>query len=197
MRNAIRHAKGYSPTPLPNPEKATGVSPHASSLLLPAACVNAWPSLRSGCGEVLSMMDDQEMRALTFLAMRVRKATHGAGPWDEVGVMANLRKVQAQSLAHTIEAVIRHAADPKVKSPGVIASPFTPKKLPDVAPRGPFPPKRNEECSQHVGQLPPPFCAIHANDGVRAWYDAEEDPKPTNPTEAAAAIREQLRKAKA
>ncbi len=145
-------------------------------------------------------MDDQEMRAIAFLAMRVRKATHGAGPWDEPGVMTNLRKVQQQGLAHTIENVIRHAADPKVKSPGVIASSFKPAKLPEPQPRGSFPPKRSEECSEHVGELPPPFCKIHAVGEVRAWHDLEVDPEPlpaADPSAAAAAIRDQIRKAKA
>lgn len=95
-------------------------------------------------------IDDQELRAIHFLALRVRKVTAGAGPWDADGLMSNLRKIADRNLHMTIEHVLRHAADPNAKTPGVLAGSYTP-----VAPtptRRTSPPKRAEECRTHIGQ---------------------------------------------
>lgn len=94
-------------------------------------------------------IDEQELRAIAYLAIRVRKATFGCAPWDELGLMANLRKIQNRNLHLTIEHVMRHAADPNAKSPGVLAGSFTPE-----APKAEryTPPKKHQECKIHPGQ---------------------------------------------
>lgn len=73
--------------------------------------------------------------------------------------------------------------------------PFTPE-APTAPKRGAFPPKKAEECKLHPGQLPPPFCATHATEDVRAWHDPDEPPPPldaADPHAAAEAIRVRLR----
>lgn len=93
--------------------------------------------------------DDQELRALAFLALRIRRATSGAGPWDEDGLMTNLRKIQNRNLHMLVEHTIRHAADPAAKTPGVLQGTFTPEApVPDNRAR---PPKRAEQCPRCGG----------------------------------------------
>jgi hypothetical protein len=95
-------------------------------------------------------IDDRELQAIAFLALRVRRATNGAGAWDEPGLIANLRKIQNRNLHMTIEHVLRHAADPSAKTPGVILGSFTP----DAPKPGPArPPKKAEECPKHPGSF--------------------------------------------
>lgn len=88
-------------------------------------------------------IDDQELRAIQFLAERVRKATSGAKPWDSAGLAANLRKLAGRNLHMTIEHVLRHAADPAAKTPGVLAGSFTPEA---PTPEQFRPPKAHEAC---------------------------------------------------
>lgn len=95
-------------------------------------------------------IDDRELAAIAFLAMRVRKTTHGAGPWDELGLVANLRKLQDRNLHMTIEHVLRHAADPKAKNPGVLLGAFTPEAPKPGPARAP---KKAEECPKHPGSF--------------------------------------------
>lgn len=96
-------------------------------------------------------VDDQELRAIAFLAQRIRRSTSGAGPWDDEGLISNLRKIQNRNLHHVIEHVIRHAADPKAKNPGVLAGSFTPGP-PEMKPGRAEPPRREDECQMHPGQ---------------------------------------------
>lgn len=102
-------------------------------------------------------IDDQELRAIAFLALRVRRATPGAGPWDEDGLITNLRKIANRNLHLTIEHVLRHAADSAAKSPGVLVGRFTPE-----APKTEraHPPKRNEQCPRCGGRLPDCACTL-------------------------------------
>jgi hypothetical protein len=119
-------------------------------------------------------IDDQELRALAFLALRVRKATNGAGPWDEPGLMANLRKLQTRNLHLTIEHVLRHAADPAAKSPGVLLGSFTPE-APKAGGGHWMPPKRDEECPKHPGKHRD-SCGGCVADELAVEYD---EPAPT------------------
>lgn len=125
-------------------------------------------------------IDEQELRALAFLALRVRKATHGCAPWDEPGLMANLRKIQNRNLHMTIEHVLRHAADPNAKSPGVIVGSFTPE-----APKAArfTPPKRHEECKIHAGQW------ANACGGCRSEALVGDTPQPARSPKVAGGVR--------
>lgn len=130
-------------------------------------------------------IQDDELRAIHFLATRIRRATAGAGPWDEHGLMVNLRKVQNRNLHMTTESVLRHAADPKAKSPGVIVAAFTP---PPPSNEGtPHPPKKADECRLHPGQYAS-TCATCITEPTRAYHD-DEDPPPMTATQALAAAR--------
>lgn len=116
-------------------------------------------------------LDDQELRALAFLALRVRKATFGCGPWDEAGLMANLRKVANRNLHMTIEHVLRHAADPNAKSPGVLAGSYTPP-----APKAERfrPLKASEQCRRCGGQRG--ACGCQLEDLAVDAHEPDETP---------------------
>jgi hypothetical protein len=64
-------------------------------------------------------INEQELRAIAFVAARCRP--HGAHPWDEPGIVANLRKVAHLNLAEVAIATIRAAANRQAENPGVIA----------------------------------------------------------------------------
>jgi hypothetical protein len=130
-------------------------------------------------------IDDQELRALAFLALRVRRATPGAGPWDENGLMANLRKIANRNLHMTIEHVLRHAADPKAKTPGVIQGSHTPAA--PVADKRAHPPKRHEACPRCGGFKGNCACQHES----RAWDD-DERTEPMTKQAALAAARAAL-----
>lgn len=134
---------------------------------------------------------ERDIQALTYLAMRLRAETPGARTWDEPGTATVFAAMKGHNLAISVERVLKHATDPEARTPGAINRTFTPKR--DQHPRGAFPPKSGEECADHVGQLPPPYCAVHANDDVRAWYDTDDDPEPLAVPNPAAAIRARLR----
>lgn len=124
-------------------------------------------------------IDDQELRAICLLALRVRRQTSGAGPWDEVGLLRNLRKLKDRNLHMTIEHVLRHAADPTAKTPGVLLGAFTP-----AAPTGAGraqPPRRSEmclTCGRHLDA-----CTTETGCGEKA-----RRPRPADPAVAAAAL---------
>lgn len=130
-------------------------------------------------------IDDQELRAIAFLALRVRRATPGAGPWDEDGLIANLRKIANRNLHLTIEHVLRHAADPNAKSPGVLAGRFTPAA---PASERPYPPRRADQCRRCGGRLPACACTLEG----RA---VEDDDEPTGPAMSAEDARQAIRDA--
>ncbi|HET7407347.1 MAG TPA: hypothetical protein VFJ21_09485 [Mycobacteriales bacterium] len=92
---------------------------------------------------------DQDARALTYLAKRLREETYGACRWDEAGIYAVIAKLIGRNLPTVVEQVTRHASDPEAKTPGAINRPF----LPDAPKAGPlYPPKRGEDCPRHPGQ---------------------------------------------
>lgn len=70
--------------------------------------------------------NDQDIRALTYLAKRLRDETHGANRWDEAGIAAKVAELKGQQLSQVAERVIRHAADTQAKTPGAILRPFIP-----------------------------------------------------------------------
>lgn len=92
---------------------------------------------------------DQDARALTYLACRIRKETHGCREWDDAGTYAVIAELVGQSLAQTVERVTRHAADPEAKTPGAIKRPFVPAAV-DAGPR--FPAKAGNDCRIHKGE---------------------------------------------
>lgn len=95
-------------------------------------------------------LNDQDARALTYLALRIRTETHGAGPWDEHGTAANIAKLHGRSLAMTAEDIIRHAADAKARTPGVLLGSFKPKPVSqESTKRGN--PKPGQDCGSHPG----------------------------------------------
>lgn len=121
-------------------------------------------------------IQDDELRAIAFLAQRIRRSTPGAGPWDEHGLMSNLRKLQNRNLHMTTEHVLRHAADPKAKSPGVLLAGFTPAAPSNAG--TPHPPKKVDECREHPGQFAG-NCATCLTDATRAYHDDDPvDPMP-------------------
>ena len=71
-------------------------------------------------------LTDQDIRALTFLAKRVRDETCAsnsrARQWDEDGTYANIAKVRHMHLADVTLSTIRAADDPAAQTPGVIAN---------------------------------------------------------------------------
>lgn len=108
---------------------------------------------------------DQDARALTYLARRLRDETHGCASWDEAGTWAVVRTLIGQNLALTIERVTRHAIDPEAKTPGAIKRPFTPPAASAVAPKRGNP-KVGEGCKQHPGQWPDNCGECRAAPGV-------------------------------
>ena len=86
---------------------------------------------------------DQDLRALTYLARRLRDETHGCAQWDEAGTFACLKDAYAgQNLLLTIQRLIGHACDPDARTPGAVKRPFTPDLPPDVPPRIPYDPRK-------------------------------------------------------
>lgn len=94
--------------------------------------------------------NDQDARALTYLARRLRTETSGAGDWDEAGTWAVISRLIGQNLAITIERVTRHAGDANAKTPGAITRPFTPDVPTTGAPRAP---RRETQCNACGAEL--------------------------------------------
>ncbi len=131
---------------------------------------------------------EQELRAIAYLALRVRKSTSGAGDWNEMGLMSNLRKIQNRNLHMTIEHVLRHAADAKAKNPGVLLGSFTPDAPTSAGP--PHPPKREETCRVpgHEGYRRDHCGGCHAD--ALAGDPAPTATRPADPTTKDAALAE-------
>lgn len=110
--------------------------------------------------------NDQDARALTYLAKRLRDETHGAARWDDAGTYAEVAKLVGQNLASVVERVTRHAADPKAVTPGAIRRPFLPDAPAHEAPR---PPRVGEFCHYCGRALTACVCGQH-------------DPRPPQPT---------------
>lgn len=122
-------------------------------------------------------LNDQDARALTYLALRLRAETYGAGAWDEHGTFANIAKLAGQNLATAVERVVCHASDVKAKTPGVIAGPHVPSKPSEREPERFRPPKADEACRVCGGWCPGPC--------VRDRFVADDE-QPTAPTRAPA-----------
>lgn len=71
-------------------------------------------------------MNDQDARALTYLARRLRAETQGAGQWDEAGTYTHVSKLVGSQLAIAVERITRHAADKDARTPAAIGRPFVP-----------------------------------------------------------------------
>jgi hypothetical protein len=95
----------------------------------------------------MSGLTDQDARALTFLACRIRKETKGAREWDEAGTFAEIAKLVGQNLPIACERVLRHAADVDAKTPGAIRRPF----LPDAPKAETWRPLKPEEACRNCG----------------------------------------------
>lgn len=93
---------------------------------------------------------EQDLRALAYLAQRLRAETHGAGKWDEAGLWPVLKRLEGHNLALTIERVTRHAADPQARTPAAIERPFVPEAPTSSGHR--YPAKPDDECRIHVGE---------------------------------------------
>jgi hypothetical protein len=66
-----------------------------------------------------------DAQAITQLVRSIRSSTPGAGPWDDAGVMAALKKVAHLDLAEVTGAALRAAADKTFSTPGGIANTST------------------------------------------------------------------------
>lgn len=77
-------------------------------------------------GAPLMGMNEQDARALTYLARRLRTETQGAGQWDEAGTWTYVSKLIGANLAVAVERVTRHAADKEARTPAAIERPFVP-----------------------------------------------------------------------
>jgi hypothetical protein len=85
---------------------------------------------------------DQDLRALTYLASRLRDETHGCAQWDEAGTFACLKDaLHGQNLLISMQRVIGHATDPDAKTPGAIKRPFVPQ-VASAPTRQPFDPRK-------------------------------------------------------
>lgn len=94
---------------------------------------------------------EQDLRALAYLAQRLRTETHGAKKWDDAGLWPVLKRLEGHNLALTVERVTRHAQDPEARTPAAIERPF----IPDAPRAGvKFPMKAGDpdECRTHRGQ---------------------------------------------
>lgn len=89
--------------------------------------------------------NDQDARALTHLACRIRADTPGAAKWDDNGTYAVIAELIGQSLTVTCERVIRHASDKDARTPGAIRRPFVPPPPPEAAQRETW--DRGDSCS--------------------------------------------------
>lgn len=93
---------------------------------------------------------EQDLRALAYLAQRLRTETHGAAKWDHAGLWPVLKRLEGHNLALTIERVTRHAADPDARTPAAIERPFVPEAPKATGVR--YPPKAADECRLHPGE---------------------------------------------
>jgi hypothetical protein len=135
----------------------------------------------------MSINKDQA-RMLTALAVACRPV--GASRWDDEGVFRSIGKIQHWSLPIVIEHVIRHAADPKAKTPGVIGSSHTPAELgmPTATP-----PRKHEQCGRCGGVLPDCACR---REHLAATYDDDQETTRMDAETALRAARDAIHAAK-
>lgn len=135
----------------------------------------------------MSINKDQA-RMLTALAVACRPV--GAPRWDDEGVFRAIGRIQTWSLPIVIEHVIRHAADAKAKTPGVIGSSHTPAEL--GMPTS-TPPRKAEQCLRCGGQLPDCACR---REHLAATYDDDQETTRMDAAAARQAARDAIRDAK-
>lgn len=136
----------------------------------------------------MSGLNDRDAAALTYLAMRIRAETYGAGAWDEPGTASMIAKLRGRSLALTTEHIIRNAADLKAKTPGVLLGAYTPSAPPaDTSRRHPRPEEACKTCGGWDGH-----CPCRATEGREVDDDL---PSPDLPpvTDANPRLAERLR----
>ena len=139
----------------------------------------------------VSGTNERDLRALAYLATRLRTETMGAGKWDDNGIWPILKKLEGQNLAVVIERVTRHAQDPEAKTPGAILRPFVPQAV--VESRHPHPLRAGDpdECRIHAGQHRDHCSGCQADSLV-----GDSTPTPqrqrTGPTEAWKVARQEL-----
>jgi len=128
---------------------------------------------------------EQDARALTYLATRLRAETHKANAWDQAGTFAVISELIGQSLPLVTERVTRHASDPKAKTPGAIRRPFVPDAPKSEAYK---PPKREEACPIHLAHYRDNCAGCMAD---RKATDAHETPpiRPARPASPEVAQR--------
>lgn len=135
--------------------------------------------------------NEQDARALAYLAARIRNETYGANKWDEPGIWVECKALIGQHLITAIERVTRHAADPDAKTPGAIRRPFLPQTTAHTPKQ--HPPKRDAECEHHPGQWAT-SCGGCASDRATST-PAPTHRQPTDPPAAWHAARAELREA--
>lgn len=67
-------------------------------------------------------------QAQMIAALAIARRPLGAPRWDEAGVMAAIRKIQAWTIGAVMDEVFLHADDPNAKTPGVIGSGYKPPR---------------------------------------------------------------------
>lgn len=128
-------------------------------------------------------IDDQQIRAIAFLAARCRPT--GSKPWDEAGIAANLRKIAHVDSAEVIIATIRAATNRKADTPGVIPNMTGEHWRERVTERQPArPPRREDECKTHAGQWADSCGGCRVGD-LPGYGDDEPDPHPFSHADAA------------
>jgi hypothetical protein len=141
----------------------------------------------------MSGLTDQDARALTYLARRLRAETHGCREWDDAGTYAVIAKLIGQNLAITVERVLCHATDPEAKTPGAISRPFLPPKPSDQPKARPTPLRREEQCSRCGERKGDCACK---REHLAATYDDETPAERMDREAAMAAARAALVAAK-
>jgi hypothetical protein len=122
-------------------------------------------------------LDDRDTGWLTFAALRIRQETRGAGPWDEHGTASIIGRLKGRNLLITIEHVIRHAADPKAKTPGVLLGAYTPPApVAETTIRRGL--RRDEQCERCGGRKGDCGCT---REHLAADYTDELPEHPRNP----------------
>lgn len=123
---------------------------------------------------------EQDVRALTYLARRLR-AEAGGSAWDEAGALAAVSQLTGRELAASIERITRHATDPEARTPAAIHRPFLP---PPASTAGPTGPRRRDQCTtcgDHIQRChcDNPSVRIQRSKDAAGWIDRLRKELPT------------------
>lgn len=143
---------------------------------------------------------------LVGLALRTRKETPNAGPWDQHGTYVIFeREFVGQSWNIVLDRVLRHSSDPEAKNPAAIKRRFEPMRPEERAAvvreedrklGRRQSPRRSEECRTHPGEWPPPNCRPCATEDRAVEYEGARDSEPTvAPTSSGRAAWDEMRAA--